>query len=244
MTTPTFTTDFVAIHGRQSWAYYSALLSFYFFTALLYPLAYCLNQSFILFHPDYALPISICSPWNKTIHSFKLTPNMHKYLMLRFPRILPVRAWRDPAAFNNDIRPLLDLRYLVRIRGKLHGPFIRQGMLIYQGGHPFLIVEEFGRVPERCDLVATNTIAVASGASFNLYIPIKYIDKAGLRPSQIRDPFQETMPLIKVVQAFNRLSSPRTERKAQKAKARQATAQIITSKSPSMYSLSVDEESQ
>ena len=61
------TTTLVATYGQNSSVYLIALTTYYLHLLLYYPLAYILNQSYILHHPDELLPVSITPAQNQTI---------------------------------------------------------------------------------------------------------------------------------------------------------------------------------
>ena len=201
-----FLTTFVAVHGRHSLVYYLALLRFYLWTLILYPLAYILNRSYILNHPSQPLPVSISPSWNTTIHSFRLTSDMHNYLMQRYPQPPHLRRWMDPHELAQQVLPQWTVSTPISLDGELNGPLLRQGMLVYQGGHAIYILEEFGRLPTREDLISTQSISVHRGNTFPLFIPVQHIDVHGLRQGVLRTPFQETTSLLQLMNAYKRVS--------------------------------------
>ena len=209
---PVFITHFVAIHGRHSFAYYAALLSFYLHFIILTPVAHLLNRSYLLRHPNRPLPVPIAPRSHHIIHSFHPTPDVHNYLTWRFPRLQLPRTWMTGEEMETDIEPRLGTIRLIALDGELQGPLLQQGMVFYQGGQSFFIEEELGRLPCRADLITTHTIALDQDVQFYLNIPAQFIDLHGLLSERAQRPFQETVSLRQLMQARDRpLPRPRSQ---------------------------------
>lgn len=199
------TTTLVATHGRCSFKYVFALLAYYCHLLLYYPLAHALNRSYILHHPDQLLPVPIAPPRNRTIHSFTPDTDIGTYLTLNSLRSPRSRQWMSRRQITDQILSQGPAPELITLDGELHGPLLRQGMLVYVGRYPIYIRQEFGRLPTREDLITTDSIVLGPQVAFPLFIPIQYIDVQGLPVSDFRTPFQETTSLLKFMQTYQRL---------------------------------------
>ena len=202
-----YTTHLVAVHGRHSFTYRIALLSFYFWTIVLFPIAYLRNRSYLLYHPDQPLPVSIAPRHNNIIHSFYPNTESYNYLTWRYPRLRLPRTWKTEDDMKEDVEPKLGKISLITLDGTLQGPLLQQGMVIYQGGQPFYIEQEFGRLPRRTDLISTYTIAINQDIGFYLHIPIQYIDTHGLGSETSLLPFQDSVSLHKLMRVYGRPAS-------------------------------------
>jgi hypothetical protein len=185
--------------------YLLALLGFYLKLFIYYPIGYMFNRSYILHHPNRPLPVSISPPWNRTIHSFYLTSDMHNYLILNSIQAPRLRRWMGPKEIQQRVLEGWTLTSPIELDGELQGPLLRQGMLVYQGGHPIFIKEEIGRLPTREDLITTTSVAINPNIKFPLFIPIRHIDVHGLHTEVIRTPFQETTPFLELIAMFQRI---------------------------------------
>ena len=205
MNRPNFTTSLVAAHGRWSLSYLTALLTYYLYAFWYYPLAYMRNQSYLLYHPDQPLPISVAPPWNRTLRSFHLNSDMFAYITHLVPRSPATRRWRSRREIADQVLLRFTVSTLQALSGELHGPNIRQGMLVYQGRQAYYIKEEFGRMPTREDLITTLSYALGPQIILPLFIPIQYIDTQGLYDPTFRTPFRETPALTELIQAYQRV---------------------------------------
>lgn len=194
-----FPTALVAFQGRFSWAYLSALVQFYITFALVFPVAYIFNRSYILHHPGRPLPVSIAPSRNRTIHSFYLNSDMYNHIIQKFPRPPKHRRWLDSDEFTREILPQIVVSSPITLEGDLQGPQLRQGMLAIQGGHAIYIQEEYGRFPSRNDLISTHSVALGTGNTFPLFIPIRHMDLQGLHEGSLRESFQETVTFVDVM---------------------------------------------
>ena len=207
-----YTTHFMAIHGRHSFIYYIALLSFYFWMIVLFPIAHLCNRSYLLYHPDRPLPVPIAPKRNNTIHSFYPNAETHNYLTWRYPRLNLPRTWKTAEDMTEDVEPKLGKISLIILKGPLRGPLLQQGMVIYQGGQPFFIEQEFGRLPHRADLISTYTFALNQDVGFYLHIPVRHIEIHGLTSEKPLLPFQDDVPLHQLMRVHGR-PAPRSHPK-------------------------------
>lgn len=132
---------------------------------------------------------------------------MYNYLLPRFPRAPPIRRWRDRQQMQQEVLTTLRVSNLIALEGDLHGPRLRQGMLVLQGGHLLFILEEFGRLPTRDNLITTLSIAINSGVTFPLFIPIAHIDTQEFSEELANFQFQETVPFLRLMSTHQRILS-------------------------------------
>jgi hypothetical protein len=133
---------------------------------------------------------------------------MHNYLIQNFSQAPRLRRWLSPQLLEQQVLQQWTITAPIELDGELQGPPLRQGMLVYQGGHPVFIREEFGRLPAREDLITTISIAVNPHITFPLFIPIRHIDVQGLQDEAIRTPYQETTPFLHLINTFERIRPP------------------------------------
>ena len=78
-------------------------------------------------------------------------------------------------------------------------------MLILQQNHLVYIGEEVGRWPSREDYLLTHSISLTTNNSFQLFIPIRQIDRFGIRDDNPLSPFSNPIPLVQIVRDYYRL---------------------------------------
>lgn len=174
------------------------LLIFYFHLrkVFLTPIAYILNQSYLIQHPDMLYPSVIAPAQNRTIHTFFPNEQLHAYL--KSEGMLTSRRSRHWVQANEVasqmIEEVLPLRAIV-IDGEVAGPQIRQGIMLMQGNSLVYVGEEIGRWPTQDNLITTISVNMQTGNSFPLFVPFHLINTTDVRDDSPNPPLRSPLPL-------------------------------------------------
>jgi len=182
--------------------YLLSIIRYHVCRGVLTPFAFVFNQSYLLHHPDRVLPTLIAPSRNRTIHSF--TPSSKALQRLSISPAPDRRHWCSPKEIDQRMVGEPPLRRAITLQGTLHGPPLRQGMVIFQPNCQIYIGEELARWPTREDYIVTFSVNLKTQTTFRLFIPVDHLDSTGINDDSPRLPLRP-ISLCEVLHESRRL---------------------------------------
>lgn len=158
-------------------------------------IAFTINRSFIISHPDHVFPSTITPPWNTTIHSLRPTNQMMECIRNHYTPSYQ-RRWLSPDRLLQQIPTPDPYTPAIVLEGCLSGPLLREGMVFLQQNQAIYIDKEFGRWPSRDNYITTYAVNISTNISFRLFIPIELMDRYGVFDSAPYSMFCRPLTLI------------------------------------------------